>query len=286
VSEHLGVVWAASRYIARFRPEVVIVQNYVLPEFEMPVLLTAHRYRAFVLVVAHEPETRFAPKLQRPFLARELQHADLVICHSRFVAGALGTTVGKIPIEIIPLPVPSAVVNRAGEVDPVVPLASGPLALHFGHLNRSYKGTSVVTDLVRSGVPGWRFALVGTGAPEQLAGAACVSRFLSDAELASTVAEAQAVVLPYTHASQSAAVTLAQAMGCVVLASRIGGIPEQVPDGTGLLLEPLAPAARWREVLLGLDEDSRAEIASKARRFVTSNQEKFVEGVGAAVSIG
>jgi glycosyltransferase involved in cell wall biosynthesis len=201
------------------------------------------------------------------------------------VADALSSAVGKLPIETIPLPIPSAVVDQAGDVDPVVPSAPEPLALQFGHLNRSYKGTPVVTDLVRSGVPGWRFALVGTGAPERLPGAVCVSRFLSDAELASTVSQAQAAVLPYTRASQSAAVTLAQAMGCVVLASRVGGIPEQVPEGTGLLLEPQAPVSRWREALLGLDEGSRAEIANGARRFVLSNQEKFVAGVWAAVAI-
>ena len=284
VVEHLALVAVACRHIVRVRPDVVIVQNYVLPELEIPVLLAARRYRARSVVVAHEPQTPHAPRQHRRLLATELQRADLVVCYSRFVAGALLAAVGKVPVEIIPLPVISAVVNKVGEVASVVPVGSDPLALHFGHLHRSYKGTSVVTELARSGVRGWRLALVGTGAPMRLDGATCVSRFLTDAEVANTVAAAEVVILPYTHAAQSAAVALAQALGCVVVATSVGGIPEQVPHGTGLLLDPQAPPSRWREALLELDERARVDIVRKARALVAVNQEGFVAGVEVAVS--
>lgn len=47
------------------------------------------------------------------------------------------------------------------------------------------------------------------------------------------------VVLPYTHASQSGVIPLAYAFGKPVIATRIGGIPEQVEDGkTGILVSP------------------------------------------------
>lgn len=47
------------------------------------------------------------------------------------------------------------------------------------------------------------------------------------------------VVLPYTHASQSGVIPLAYSFGKPVIATRIGGIPEQVENKkTGILIEP------------------------------------------------
>ena len=47
------------------------------------------------------------------------------------------------------------------------------------------------------------------------------------------------VVLPYTNASQSGVIPIALDAGAIVIASRIGGIPEQIRDGkTGFLCHP------------------------------------------------
>lgn len=46
------------------------------------------------------------------------------------------------------------------------------------------------------------------------------------------------VVLPYLEASQSGVIPLAYSFGKPVIASRLGGIPEQVSESTGILVEP------------------------------------------------
>lgn len=46
------------------------------------------------------------------------------------------------------------------------------------------------------------------------------------------------VVLPYTHASQSGVIPLSYAFGKPVIATKLGGLPEQVEEGkTGLLVD-------------------------------------------------
>jgi len=286
MGQHVALVALVCRHIAQDRPDVVILQNYVLPELELPVLLAARRYQARSVLVAHESQTRYAPSGHKRLLATELRHADVVVCHTRFVAGELEQFAGGLPIEVFPLPVVSSVVNKVGETTSLVPPGPGLVGLHLGHLQRSYKGTAKVVQLAHLGVPGWRFALVGTGAPRDVHGVVSVPRFLTEAEVANTVASAAAVVLPYVRICQSAVVSLAQALGTVVVSSSVGGIPEQVPKNTGILLDPDASAWQWRQALLGLDNDARAGITARARELAYANQREFVSGVRAIVSTG
>jgi len=159
----------------------------------------------------------------------------------------------------------------------VVTPGGEPVALHFGNLHRSYKGSATVFRLAKRGAPGWRFALVGVGAPEGGPGVEAVGRFLDAAELVATVAASDATVLPYARASQSAAVVLAQALGSVVIASAVGGIPEQIEHRrTGWLIPPSAPDGAWLEALEALSEPSeRSRIASAAKESVHSAHAAF-----------
>jgi glycosyltransferase involved in cell wall biosynthesis len=66
-----------------------------------------------------------------------------------------------------------------------------------------------------------------------------VNTWLSDADMASLVAGARFVVLPYRSATQSGVIPLASAFGIPALASSTGGLVEQVVDGeTGWLFPP------------------------------------------------
>lgn len=63
--------------------------------------------------------------------------------------------------------------------------------------------------------------------------------WIADSRVADFFKDIDFVVLPYTHASQSGVIPLSYAFGKPVIATKIGGIPEQVEDGdTGILVSP------------------------------------------------
>jgi glycosyltransferase involved in cell wall biosynthesis len=66
-----------------------------------------------------------------------------------------------------------------------------------------------------------------------------INRWIADVEVASVFQRANLVVLPYTSASQSGVIPIAASFRLPVIATRTGGIPEQIQDGlSGLLVEP------------------------------------------------
>jgi glycosyltransferase involved in cell wall biosynthesis len=67
-----------------------------------------------------------------------------------------------------------------------------------------------------------------------------INRWIPDAEVGKYfMGKNVVVVLPYTNASQSGVIPIALDAGAIVIASRIGGIPEQIRDGeTGFLCRP------------------------------------------------
>jgi glycosyltransferase involved in cell wall biosynthesis len=65
------------------------------------------------------------------------------------------------------------------------------------------------------------------------------NRFIPEEEVANVFKKASIVVLPYTSATQSGVIPVAAAFKLPVIATRVGGIPEQITDGeTGILVEP------------------------------------------------
>jgi glycosyltransferase involved in cell wall biosynthesis len=77
-----------------------------------------------------------------------------------------------------------------------------------------------------------------------LAGVEVHNRWLSNEEVASFMAEADAVVLPYVEASQSGVAATAFAAGRPVIATPIGGLVQQIAHGkTGFLAQDMSVAA-------------------------------------------
>lgn len=63
-------------------------------------------------------------------------------------------------------------------------------------------------------------------------------RWIEDDEVASLLINTDLLVIPYIEATQSGVIPLAYALGKPVIATRVGGIPEQVPLECGVIVSP------------------------------------------------
>lgn len=128
-------------------------------------------------------------------------------------------------------------------VPPALPHAGdGMRVLCFGRLLH-YKGLDLLADAVArlGSAPRLRLRVVGAGpeSPElqrlrTLPNVEVENRWVPETELGTLLAWADALVLPYREATQSGVAALALAAGRRVIATAVGGLPEQLGD------EPLA----------------------------------------------
>lgn len=78
------------------------------------------------------------------------------------------------------------------------------------------------------------------------------NRYIDDEEMQSFIEKADFFVLPYKRASQSGVIPMCFAGGKTVVATNVGALPEQVPEGTGILVSPDAEEiAKAVDFLLG-----------------------------------
>jgi glycosyltransferase involved in cell wall biosynthesis len=116
--------------------------------------------------------------------------------------------------------------------------------LFFGRIE-PYKGLEVLLKAYRGLPEPPGLVVAGEGSLsaysallDGLAQVQVENRWVADAEVPRFFRPGRIVVLPYTSATQSGVIEIAAAYGLPVVATRVGGIPEQVRDGeTGLLVE-------------------------------------------------
>lgn len=119
--------------------------------------------------------------------------------------------------------------------------------LFFGRIT-AYKGLDVLLKAYRQVSKLYKVKLQVVGAGdmrpyrhllEQLPGLQVINRWINEDEVDSYFRSAQMVVLPYTSATQSGVLAIAASYALPVIATHVGGIPEQIRDGeTGLLIDP------------------------------------------------
>jgi glycosyltransferase involved in cell wall biosynthesis len=92
-------------------------------------------------------------------------------------------------------------------------------------------------------------------------------RYIASSEVAGLLELATVIVLPYRSATQSGVLHLAYTFGCPVIATRVGGLAEDVEDGrSGLLVPPRDPpalAAALARVLA--DQSLRETLGARGR---------------------
>lgn len=114
-----------------------------------------------------------------------------------------------------------------------------------------------------------------------------VDRYVTNDEAAAYFSAADLVVLPYRHATGSAATQLALAFGVPVVATRAGSLPEAIEDKvTGYLVEPgdVAGLAAAIERFFSEEraEDFRRAIEQQHARFAWDNIGRAVLALAAA----
>lgn len=266
---HRRVAALAARTVRDLDPDIVVVQNYVVPPLERALDRAMRSWRGRSIVVMHDHRLHSRTAGTRVGLRQRLRAADSVVVHSHFVGDAL-MALSNATAEPIVIPLPIG--PRAQASRPDHPTRSGATdrietAVSFGVMRRTYKGADIVCDLAAAGVEHWRFTIAGVGAPSDAPGVRAVTGYVPAVELDAIIADATAAILPYRMATQSAAVALAQGLGTIPIATAVGGIPEQISSGVdGLLLDRDASIAEWRAGLDAVRCDQKPMAAAARAR--------------------
>lgn len=118
----------------------------------------------------------------------------------------------------------------------------------LGRINK-YKGLGILLEAFRTlkdQIPNLKLLVAGDGdcsAYESYFAIDSASlelkiRWISNDEIYSLLQQVDFVILPYLEASQSGVIPLAFALGKLVVATEVGGIPEQIPPNTGIIIPP------------------------------------------------
>ncbi len=235
-----------------------------------------------------------------------LRHGDYFLVHSHQDLGRLQALLPGARGEVIPLPTyqPLAEIAVAdGErLRRRLGLEGKRVLLFFGFV-RLYKGLDYLLQalaLLKEEFPDLHLLVAGEfwiprahyeAMARDLGIADRVTfedRYVPNEEVGAYFGLADAVVLPYIEATQSAIVQLAFGFGVPVISTDVGGLREAVEDGvTGLLVPPCDPEALAEAVrrfyVEGLGASMRQGIEARRERFSWERVIRSLEGVLEAV---
>lgn len=251
----------AAAHLERFAPGAVVLKwwmPFFAPAFASSVGPLRRRGTRVVLVcdnlVPHEPRF-FDPA----FSAWMMRNSDGYLVMSDSVEANLDRLKPGAPRRRVPHPF-YAQFDRGRHTRESARAAlglTGDVALFFGYI-RHYKGLDTLLQAwprVRERRPGATLVVAGESYEDAAPYRALVNaagegavrwldRYIPDEEVEALFRAADVTVLPYRSATQSGVTHVAYALGCPVIATRVGGIAETVRDGeTGLTCPPEDPAA-------------------------------------------
>lgn len=257
----------ARRAVRRFAADVVHLQESIGNDPRL-IFASGARPRRFALTV-HDPV--FHPEEDRARSAslgnRALvRAAGLIFVHASSLRDEL--------VEVARPRAPIVVVPHGVDQGEARPLPERPAILFFGRLGY-YKGLDVLLDAmagVWAELPEATLTIAGAGEIEDhpaLADPRVTARVehVPDAEVPDLFGAATCVALPYRQASQSGVGSLAKSHGRPLVVSDVGGLPELVGDGSGLVAPSEDPAALAASLLsLLADRGLAAKLGEAGRR--------------------
>lgn len=269
---HWALADIAAQLIRERRPDVVVLNNYLVPVVEQRVVHATHSVGARVVGVVHNVRPHSAASASSVRLGRLLRSCDELVVHSRHEEQRLGRRFG-LAATFIPHPVQ---VGMLGPVEHLQPVGhEGRVVCQFGVMKRRYKGAELLPAFAKVDAP-WDLVALGVGAPAH-PGLESVARFLPADELVGLLRSCSIAVFPYRAATQSGAVVLAKALGLVPVATDVGALSEQISHGSsGLILPPGAEPPQWLDALMPLrDRKVRQAMGQRALEEVRDDHEDF-----------
>jgi glycosyltransferase involved in cell wall biosynthesis len=281
---------ATAQSIQRFQPHLAVVQWWV--PFWAPSLGSLARLLArggtpatFVChnVIPHEPRP-----WDRLAVRWALDAASALIVHSQEESRRAQELALRSPITVHPLPTYAGLVPQLPpqpEARAALGISESRVLLFFG-LVRPYKGLRVLLPALAQAFPdeGVRLLVAGEfweplSEYQALASSLGIADsitwrpgYVPNEELAPYLSAADAVVLPYTSATQSAVAQLAFAAGKPVITTAVGGLPDVVEDGVnGLLARPGDPEDLARVLRRFYDEN----LGPSLERGVRERSDRF-----------
>jgi glycosyltransferase involved in cell wall biosynthesis len=237
---------AAARADLLVFPWITAFQAYSLR------VLLASRGDTPAVAIVHNALPHERQPFDRPLTRWILSKVDGVLVHSAGVARELATFAR--PRRTVEVGFPPIL-----DLEATPPPSTPPLRLLFLGFVRPYKGLAVAVEALRllrergrdasltvagefwEPVETWNERVAALGLSDHVD---LRAGYVSDEEMGRLLADHHVFVAPYTSASQSGVVPLALAAGRPVVATRVGGLPEQVADGkSGVLVEPNDAAA-------------------------------------------
>jgi glycosyltransferase involved in cell wall biosynthesis len=244
-----------ARELRGFRPDAVLAQspfeaaaallarNLVFQKHKVPVVVELHGDPATFSRLYGSPLRRLlAPALDR-LAAMAIRRADAVRALSPFTVG-LAQQQGVEPAAVFT----TFTDLTAFSEPPVQPLPERPAALFVGVLQR-YKnvdGIAAAWRLAAPRVPEARLVLVGDGPLWEpferlladLPGQTEWIRRLPTPEIVRALDDTWALLLPSRSEGTPRVILEALCRGRAVIGGRVGGIPDAVHDGNGILVHP------------------------------------------------
>jgi len=248
-----------ARVLQQRRIETVIaMMPHVWCPFVMPVVRRSGRRYALIVHDAL-PHPGDPTNALNGWLLRDAANANVVITLREAVSQRLSAAVGIPPAKIVSLFHPD--LNHGPPVSSQPPAPGEAFRiLFFGRL-LPYKGMPMfveAVELLRNAGVCIEIGVFGEGDLRAVSnrlhaiGAEVVNRWIPDEQVARIFSRYHAVVLAHTEASQSGVIATAHGLGLPVIATPVGGLPEQIREGiTGLLAErtdPISLAASIRRL--------------------------------------
>lgn len=243
-----------SRYVSAESIDVVLLTMW--HPWWPAVVAAARGGGAHLVLVEHEEPGRLDSGLilQSFGCGYRLHSASHIVTLSNFVARRVASTYGIPSSRMTVVPHP-----RFAPDEELLTARRHPGArkefriLFFGRLTRR-KGLSLLAeayaDLVRTR-PWLRLSIIGPGNASvvrkivgRLPGVELSAKYLEEGQVHEAFSRSNLVVLPYLRASQSGVAALAYGAGLPMVATPVGGLPEQVRHGrTGCVCSSVTPAA-------------------------------------------
>jgi alpha-maltose-1-phosphate synthase len=252
------------RELRELGPDAIHVQESTGNDIRLLFAADARRGR-FALTV-HDPVRHPGDSESRRLAwlnERLVRDAALIFVHAEALREELmAVAAPRAPIVVVP-----------HGVDPGVatPLPERPSILFFGRISR-YKGLDVLLDAMAAvweAIPEATLTIAGEGAIEPhpaLADPRVTVRagHVPDAEVATLFEQAGCVALPYRQASQSGVGSRVKPFARPLVVTDVGGLPELVSDGSGLVVPPESPGELAAALVSVLGDRALAERLAAA----------------------